>query len=293
MLAYAVAALTGHPLAAFRTVRRIVETALHITERNRLPEVQAPPSPFSAPRTRLNQAITPHRRVAFCDIGLDEVKSVKNHVGTTVNDVVLELCAGLLRRYLLSHDELPEDPLVAMVPISVRTEAEKGTGGNRVSAMLVSLATDVADPIARLKTIGEGTRHAKDQEKAIGADTLTDWTEFTFPALMGLAARLTTSTKVFDRVRPLFNVTISNVPGPQFPLYQAGAELCAMHPVGPIHEGIGLNITVMSYLGRMFFGFQACRETVPDLAVFPDLLQESLQELLDAIGHTGPRKGKG
>jgi diacylglycerol O-acyltransferase len=284
LLTYAVASLTGHPMAALRTARRVVETAFHLSERNRLPEVQAPPSPFSAPRTRLNQAITPHRRVSFTDVGLDEVKSVKNHFGCTVNDVVLELCAGALRRYLEAHEELPPEPLVALVPISVRTEDERGDLGNRVSAMLVSLATDVADPVARLKTIAEGTRHAKEQEKAIGAAVLTDWTEFTFPALMGRAARLTSSTRVFDRVRPVFNVTISNVPGPPFPLYLAGAQLVAMHPVGPIHEGIGLNITVMSYLGRMWFGFNGCRETVPDINDFPSLVRASLAELLDEIG---------
>ncbi len=288
LMTYALAALTGHPMAAFRTARRLLETALHLSERNRLAEVQPPPSPFSAPRTRLNQAITPHRRVAFTDVGLDEVKAVKNHFGCTVNDVVLALSAGMLRRYLEAHDELPEDPLVAMVPISVRSEEEKGTHGNKVSAMLTSLATDVADPVARLKTIAEGTRHAKDQDKAIGAEVLTDWTEFTFPALMGRAARLTSSIKVFDRVRPVFNVIISNVPGPPFPLYLAGAQLVAMHPVGPIHEGVGLNITVMNYLGRMWFGFQACRESLPEVNDLPTYLRASLDELLAEIGAAGP-----
>lgn len=284
LLTYAMATLSGHPIAALRNARRVFETVLHISERNKLPGVQAPPSPFSAPRTPLNQAITPHRRVAFTDVGLDEIKTVKNHFGCKVNDVVLALSAGMLRRYLDALGELPEDPLVAMVPISVRTEEQKDESGNRVSAMLVSLATDVADPAARLKTIAESTQHAKDQEKAIGADVLTDWTEFTFPALMGRAARLVSSTRVFDRLRPAFNVTISNVPGPPFPLYLAGAKLVAMHPVGPIHEGIGLNITVMSYLGRVFFGMLACRETVPDVATMPALIRESLDELLEAAG---------
>lgn len=292
LFTYAVASLTGHPMAAFRTARRMVEAALHLSERNRLPEVQPPPSPFSAPRTPLNQAITPHRRVAFTDVGLDEVKAVKNHFGCTVNDVVLQLSAGALRRYLESHDELPAEPLVAMVPISVRTEEDQGTHGNRVSAMLVSLATDVADPVARLKTIAESTRHAKEQDKAIGADVLTDWTEFTFPALMGRAARLTSSTRVFDRVRPIFNVIISNVPGPPFPLYVAGSKMVAMHPCGPIHEGVGLNITVMSYLGRMWFGFEACRETVPDVGSLPALVRASLEELLAEIGHRSTRSHK-
>ncbi|HEV2360980.1 MAG TPA: WS/DGAT domain-containing protein, partial [Acidimicrobiales bacterium] len=263
------------------------QTALHLNERNRRPEVNPPPSPFSAPKTGLNAVITPHRRVAFGDVSLEDVKAVKNHFGCTVNDVVLSLAAGGLRKYLEARDDLPDDALVAVCPVSVRTEDDKGTHGNKVSAMFVSLATDVGDPVARLKTISEGTRQAKDQEKAIGAEVLTDWAEFTFPALMGRAARLSSSLRVFDRVRPIFNVVVSNVPGPPFPLYMAGAKLEAMHPIGPIHDGVGLNITVMSYLGRVYFGLVACRETVPDVAEIPRMMEASLAELLEAMG---PRK---
>jgi diacylglycerol O-acyltransferase len=280
MIALAMAALIGHPLKAARTARRVVETALHLSEHNREPGVVPPPSPFSAPKTSLNQSITPHRRVAFAERPLDDFKAVKNHFGCTVNDVVLAVCAGALRRYLLDGFELPEDPLVAMVPMSVRTEDEKGAHGNRVSAMLTSLATNLESPVERLQLIADGMGAAKTQEKLIGADTLTDWTEFTFPALIGRASRITSSMRVFDRLRPLFNVTISNVPGPPFPLFMAGARMVGMYPLGPIAEGVGLNMTVMSYCGIVYFGLNGCRETVPRIAEMPKMLHEALDELL-------------
>jgi WS/DGAT/MGAT family acyltransferase len=289
LVALAFAAIAGHPVRAAKTARRVVETALQLSEHNRESGVEPPPSPFSAPKTSLNVAITPHRRVAFAAQALDDLKRVKNHFGCTVNDVVLAVCAGALRRYLLDHGELPEAPLVAMVPMSVRTEAEMGANGNRVSAMLTSLATDLDDAGARLETVAAGMRLAKAQERLIGAATLTDWTEFTFPALIGRAARLTASMRVFDRVRPLFNVTVSNVPGPPFPLFLAGARLVGMYPLGPVTEGVGLNITVMSYCGMVYFGLNACREAVPALAELPQLLQESLDELLAATGRSARR----
>jgi len=281
LMAFAMASLVGHPLRAARTARRVVESALHVTERNRRAGVEPPPSPFDAPKTSLNQAITPHRRVAFAERPLDELKAVKNHFGCTVNDVVLALCASALRAYLIEGDELPEEPLVAMVPMSVRTESERLAGGNRVSAMLTSLATNLEDPAARLRAISESMRSAKEQEELIGASTLTDWTEFTFPALIGRASRLISSMKVFDRVRPAFNVTISNVPGPPFPLFMAGARMVGFYPLGPVAEGVGLNITVMSYCGIVYFGFNACRETAPRVADLPRLVGEALDELLE------------
>jgi len=289
LIALAMTALVGHPMKALKTARRVLETALHVTEHNRESGMAPPPSPFSAPRTSLNCSLTPHRRVAFAAQSLDDFKTVKNRFNCTVNDVVLAVCAGALRRHLLDHSELPEEDLVAMVPMSVRTDEELGSGGNRISAMLTSLATRVEDPVERLAAVAEGMSRAKDQERLIGAATLTDWTEFTFPALIGRAARLTASMRVFDRMRPLFNVTVSNVPGPRFPLYLAGARLVGMYPLGPVTEGVGLNMTVMSYCGTVYFGLNACRETVPTIAEMPKMLHEALDELVAAAGR-GPRR---
>ncbi len=290
LLALALASAVLHPVRAARTAKRAIDTVVQVADYNRQEGTTPPPSPFSAPKTSLNAAITPHRRVSFGAHPLDDLKTVKNHFSCTVNDVVLAVCAGALRRYLLAHDDLPEDPLVAMVPMSVRSTDGSDAFGNRVTGMLTSLATELESPAARLAAIAECMRRAKAQEELIGAKTLSDWAEFAFPALMGRAARLTASMRVFDRLRPIYNVTVSNVPGPPFPLFLAGARMVGMYPVGPVTEGIGLNITVMSYCGMVYFGLNACRETVPDLQVFPSLLQESLDELVLATGHTGRRR---
>jgi WS/DGAT/MGAT family acyltransferase len=213
-------------------------------------------------------------------MNLDDVKFVKNALGGTVNDIVLALCSGALRRYFDAKHEEVEGALVGMIPISVRAEDEQGAMGNRVSSMLVSLASDIDDPLARLATIREATKNAKEQDKAIGADTLTNWAEFAAPAVAARAARLYSNMKIADRHRPLFNVTISNVPGPPFPLYSAGARMVAMYPMGPIMDGGALNMTVMSYMDTMNFGLVACAETIPNVADIARYLDDALDELL-------------
>ena len=165
--------LARQPLLGFKAVRRTVGTVLNTRRRNRQPDVTPPPGFFSAPRTSLNVSISPRRRFAFTEVTLDDIKMVKNALGGTVNDVVLAMCSGALRAYFAERGEQLDGPLQAMVPISVRTEDQKGAMGNQVSSMLVSLASDVDDPVERLHTITEGTKGAKEQEKAIGADTLT------------------------------------------------------------------------------------------------------------------------
>jgi WS/DGAT/MGAT family acyltransferase len=289
LVAYAVNSLARQPFRAAKAVRRTALAAVNVRRRNRQPDAVPPPAPFSAPHTPFNVSIDGRRRFAFTEIPLDEAKMVKNALGGTVNDVVLALCAGALRSYLLGKAVLPEKGLVAMVPISVRSDDEQGAMGNRVSSMLVSLATDLDDPLERLRVISAGTRQAKEQDKAIGADTLMDWTEFAAPALAARAARLYSRTKVADRLRPLFNVTISNVPGPPFPLYCAGARMVALYPMGPIADGLALNMTVMSYMGSMYFGLVAGRDAVPDVWDLAHGITQSLDELkkaADAVGRS-------
>jgi diacylglycerol O-acyltransferase / wax synthase len=292
MLAFAVNSLARQPLKAVKAARKTVEGLWGLRTRNRRPEVNPPPAPFSAPRTSFNTSITPHRRFAYTQVTLDDVKMVKNALGGTVNDVVLALCSGALRQYMADNAEKPDKSLIAMVPVSVRTEDQKGAMGNRVSSMLVSLATDVDDPVERLRVISEGTKHAKDQEKAIGAEFLTDWVEFAAPAVAARAARLYSSMRMADRHNPFFNVTISNVPGPNFPLYSAGSRMIAMYPMGPIADGGGLNMTVMSYMGSMFFGLVACRETVPEVWNIAHYLNDSLEELKKAADRATKPVGK-
>lgn len=291
MLGYALNSLARQPLRAIRTARRTAAVALNLRQLNRrLPDTDPPPAPLSAPRTSINAALTPQRSYAFTTLSLADVKQVKNAFGTTVNDVVLALCGGALRRYFDERGEGIEGPLVAMVPVSVRSEAEKSAMGNRVSSAMATLATDVDDPVDRLQAVHRGMERAKEQQKVIGADMLQDWTEFAAPAVFSRAARLYSRTRIADRHRPLFNVTISNVPGPPFPLYSAGARLVANYPMGPIFDGGGLNMTVMSYQDSMDFGLVACPDVVDDVWAIADHLGEALEELVKAAAQASGQR---
>ena len=237
-----------------------------------------------APRTSVNGQIGAHRRVALATHPLDEVKQIKNHFGVTVNDVVVATCAGALRDWFQSRDELPDDPLLAMIPLSVRTEAERGTYGNRVATMLTPIPTDVADPVARVAAAHESMRAAKERHKAIPATMIQDASDFIPPALFARAARVTTAASArLSRQAPV-NVVISNVPGSPVPLYLAGARLEAMHPLSAVAHGTGLNITVMSHAGSLNYGVVADRDAVDDAWPIADALDRAHIELLTHAG---------
>ncbi len=215
------------------------------------------------PRTCFNGPISAHRSFAFGSVSLETVKAIKDAAGVKVNDVVVAVCAGAVREFLLERDELPDDPLVAMVPVSVRAEDEQGTFGNRISTMIVPIPTDVADPVGRLERAHELLRSAKEHHAALPADLLTDASAFVPPAVAALAAR--TTVGILGRTRPPLNLVVSNVPGPRSPLFIAGARLEAHYPVSAVVDGVGLNMTVMSYLDRVDFGIVADRDQLPDL----------------------------
>ena len=238
-----------------------------------------------APRTRFNGRISPHRRFAFGSLSLDKVKAIKNTLGITVNDVVMALCATALREWLIERDELPREPLVAMVPVSVRSEEERGTYGNRVSTMIVPIPTDEPDPRARLMRMHDLMRVAKDRHSALPANLMQDATQFVPPALMSRAARVI--AELADVAQPPLNLVISNVPGPQVPLYLAGSELVANYPVSVIMDGVGLNITVLSYRGHLDFGIVADRDQIDDAWPLMRKLAEALDEIDDVICGSG------
>ena len=233
---------------------------------------------LEAPKTSFNGRVSPHRRFAFGEMGLEEVKDVKNIYGVTVNDVVVSICAGAVRRWLIAHHELPDVPLVAQIPVSVRTGDQVGTYGNRILLMSVPFHTDIEDPIERVQTTHESLADMKERHKALPAELLQDANHFIPPAVFHRAAQLTfrLSTGVG---RPAWNLVVSNVPGPQFPLYMAGARLVANYPVSVITDGMGLNITVMSYNGQMDWGIVADRDQMPDLGSLMGWLQEELDAL--------------
>jgi diacylglycerol O-acyltransferase / wax synthase len=243
------------------------------------------------PRTSFNGRISGHRRFSFGQLPLDTVKAIKNEAGVTVNDVVVALCAGALRDWLKARDELPKKPLVAMVPVSVRTDEQMGTFGNRVSMMIVPIPSDEADPKRRLRRTHELLRGAKSRHQAVPANLLTDATSFIPPAVASLAAR--TTMEVMGRTRPPVNVVISNVPGARSPLFCAAAKLEAHYPVSVVVDGVGLNITVMSYLDHLDFGIVADRDQVDDVWTLMAGLSKSLDELTGAaLGKAGQRRAK-
>jgi WS/DGAT/MGAT family acyltransferase len=232
---------------------------------------------LTPPKTSFNGRVSAHRRFAFGQLSLDAVKAIKNEYGCTVNDVVVTLCAGAVRRWLLEHDELPEQPLVAQIPVSVRTEEQQGTYGNRIGMLSAPVFTNEPDPVRRLRLTHEALKVAKERHKALPASLLQDATQFIPPAVFAQASRVTFSLAVTRR--PLWNLVISNVPGPQFPLYCAGARVEANYPLSVITDGLGLNITVMSYRGHLDFGIVADREQMRDVWRLIDWLGDSLAEL--------------
>jgi WS/DGAT/MGAT family acyltransferase len=237
------------------------------------------PSSFSAPKTSFNAPISAHRRFDFGRLPLADVKAVKNAYGATVNDVVVSICAGAVRHWLLEHDELPDEPLVAQIPVSVRTDEEFGTYGNRILLMAAPLHTEIEDPVERLRATHESLLVMKERHRALPAGLLQDANHFVPPAVFARAARLTFRYSTSRTGRPTWNLVISNVPGPQFPLYLAGAQMIANYPVSVITDGMGLNITVMSYMGSLDFGLVADRDQMPDLELVLERLSVELELL--------------
>lgn len=271
--------LATTPLGLAKVTRRTARAAAGMLRLRRSSGAVTPPAPFAAPDTALNGAIGPHRVIALTEQSLESVKSIKRTFGGTVNDVVLACVASALRRYLQSRGEAVDRPLVGMVPISVRREDQQGEVGNHVSMMLVDLPADEPDPVQRLRRVTSGTADAKDRHGALGADTLQDLAELTPAGVASLAARLYSRTGAANRHRPIWNVVVSNVPGPRIPLYQVGAKVEAMYPIGPVHEMCGLNVTLFSYSDMIYVGLNADRDLVPDVEEIGVAICQSVEEL--------------
>ncbi len=266
---------------------RTAGTASRLVRRHRDPDIVVGALPLRAPRTPWNASITAHRRVAFARVSLDDVRRVRAAFDVKVNDVVLALVSGTIRSYLAERAALPDSPLVGVCPVSVRTDDEQGRQDNRVSAMFVHLRTDIDDVDERLRAIAVTTKGAKADHNAVGARFLQNWAEHAAPSTFALASRLYSRLGVADRHPPIHNLVVSNVPGPDFPLYLAGGRLVATYPLGPVMEGAGLNVTVLSYLGNMDFGFMACAELVPDVWDLADHIETSMTEMLAAADGAG------
>ena len=252
-----------------------------------LPQQQAAPAP--APRTRFSANVTAHRVVEGRSFDLGEVRRIKSAVpGATVNDAVLAIVAGALRRYLDAKGELPAEPLIVMAPISIRSEEEKGTQGNRVSAMNLPIPTNVADPLERLRQVHQTATESKAMAAAIPASILTDMNQFVPYAVAGLAFRNAAAMGLASSAAPVINTVVTNVPGPQIPLYFAGAEMVRMFGMGPVMDGMGLIHPVFSYNGQIAISVTSCREMMPDPEFHAECLQASFDELAEVTRLPAP-----
>ena len=217
--------------------------------------------PLQAPKSILNQKIGRSRRFATQRVPIDDVKRIATKHGGTVNDVILAICGSALRRFLTEQGALPSKPLVAMVPVNVRPKGDPGGDGNAVGAILASLATDIADPIERLRVIIASTTRGKEQLRGMSKKAIIQYSALALAPLM-----LAFVPGAPGRLRPAFNVVVSNVPGPDEPMYLRGFKLDEVYPLSIPFHGYGLNVTVESYAGFLGFGFTGCRDTLPPLA---------------------------
>lgn len=242
-------------------------------------ELEGMVAPFQAPASMLNQRISQSRRFVAQAYSLTRIKTLAKQYDATLNDIVMAITASALRRYLLEHNALPEQALTSLVPVSVRP-ADSDDYGNAVSLVIASLATNEPDPIERLRKIQRSMKEGKGL-----VASMTQSEIMLYSSLMSLPIGLPMLLGVSSQtLRPPFNVTISNVPGPRKPLYWNGAELQGHYPVSIVINGVALNITVTSYVDQLEFGIVACRKTVPGMQRLIDYLEEALVELEAGAG---------
>ena len=265
-LAGRAAAAATHPTETLETTREALEGLGEVAWQTLNP----------APETPLNVEIGPHRRVAWLREELDDFRLVKNAFGGTVNDVVLTVVSGGLRRWLRSRGTRTEGlELRALVPVSIRTAQQRGQLGNQLAAMRAPLPVYVEDPVARLKVVRAAMDGLKESKQAVGAEVLAGVQNFTPPTLMAQASRLNFSTR-------LFNLLVTNVPGPQFPLYMLGRELRDLFPIAFLPRHHALAVAIMSYNGSMDFGLLGDYDAMHDLDGFGEMVDDSLREMIDA-----------
>lgn len=270
---------------AGRVALRLALSGLSLRQRNRQLDVRRPPSPFTGPRSALCARVGSARTVGMVQVDLADVEEVRQATGVTVNDVILYLVGSALRCQLAEGDELPDKPLVAFVPKSVRTEADAlDSGVNLLSGMLVSLATDVADPVVRLMAVAESAGAAKDQERVLGEDLFGELAGLVPPALLAGTGSIVRRLGITTRWPP-FSIVVSSFPGSPVPLFCAGAEMVAYHPFGPVIDGAAMNVTATTYRDHVSFGLLACRDAVPPMQMetFSRRIADAMAELAKAV----------
>ncbi len=263
------------------TVARLGATLWHLWTRRG--SGQGTVKPFTAPRTSFSATLTPRRSIAFTDVSLADVKVVKEAFNVKFNDVATAVVGGGLRRYLVDRGELPNRPLVAAEPVSVHGRVGNVKGVTKLSVIFSTLATDVEDPVERLRAIASANVRAKEISAAMGSDTFTRWAGQAWPNAVSLAARLYSGLRVAEHHPVIYNVLFSNVAGPPFDLFLAGARVEGTYAFGPITDGAGLNVTVISTGDRIGFGIVACPDLMPEVWDLAKAIPDALDELTVAV----------
>lgn len=276
MMARTVKSFLQRPRHFMRMLPHVATSAINMGKLALAKDLETPKVPFQAPRSIFNKPGSQERDFAWGDLPLDDVMLVKNALGVKVNDLVMTICGTAMRRYCLERNALPEAPLLSMIPISVHSE--EGQIGNHVSAMYCSLATDIEDPLQRLKEVAKSTLAGKAGHATVGATMLTDAAQFTSPAVVSMANRYISRVGTGDSLRPFFNCVISNVPGPRIPLYMAGAKITAQYPMSVTIDNCGLNITLISYMNKVDMGITTDKAVVPDAKILFGYISDALQE---------------
>ena len=238
-------------------------------------------SSFQAPSSILNQRVSSSRRFAAQSFEFDRLRHISKSLGVTINDIVLAICSGALREYLLSQDALPKKPLIAMVPASVRDD--DSSMSNRITMILANLGTHKEDPLERLAIVRRSVQNAKEKFKRMNSNQILNYSAFVYSA-----AGLNIASGLLPK-RQAFNLVISNVPGPREPLYWNGARLDALYPASIILDGQALNITMTSYLDKLEVGLTACRNALPKMQNLLTHLEEEIQRFEAIVGVEGPK----
>jgi diacylglycerol O-acyltransferase / wax synthase len=283
----ALAYVAHGPVRAVRAAREVGRTALRLA-RCAIDESSGPVSiPLGAPAA-FETPVSARREVCFAVLEMEKARLLKDRFGSTINDVVLAVCSGALRAHLAAHDRDADSPLVAVVPVSVRSGDDADLVGNHLSAMFVTLSNDRTTPLERLRTVTEASASCKGQERAVGYGPMaTRVAEAMPPAVAKPLVQFGVRSGILRKLRA-GNLMISNVPGPNFPLYFAGMELRAVYPMGPIVDGVALNVTVQSYLDSLFVGINAAAAAVPDLPGLARAMEAELELLSKMAAGAGP-----
>lgn len=300
LLRYAAASIVRQPDVARVAFHRSLDAMVALAEQNRRLAAEGrrpPPTPFRAPRTSLNGNVTTERAAATLAVPLADLELVRTACGggVTVNDVVLCAAGDAAGRLLAARGEHPAAPLVALVPVATRGRAvvpEEGRPahvGNAVSGMLVPLPVSAPDPFDRLRAVAQAAQVSKEQEERVGGDLLEGLTRALPPAVLRAAMQGISRFHLFDRLPPPFNLVVSTVVLPDVTLWWAGREVSAVYPFGPVVDGVGLNVTAMTYQGTVYVGLLACPRQIPDVGSLAELLGDTLDDLVVRAGNVGPQ----